>query len=327
MKKILELYRRGMPIRATFFLFFGLFSIGMIIISIMNMIIVGIFVGLFFSALNFSWLPDTYLEDKKESKDKTISQENNQTEAVNTYKVEETPSNINTPKIEKKPKAEVEKSTSNTTISYNKAKNTATCEELSDDFVLVKYKKYKCYMSQNTPKNLADMPKKDTAGAFITSGAKAKIFEAFVNFKPITRDGDSRHIIKADHYGMYDVRGYHDCEYFRMLDDSFMKEEVIPYLGEKLNNPIINAEYLKVKVNKRYEERYDDGSIKYYVELADLTDKYIFDDQIEVKEENYDYYEVGKECALVRIGWGMFFDGLNVYVAMKLEDIEKYIKK
>lgn len=326
MKNIMELYRRGMPIRATFFLFFGLFSIGMIIISIVNMIIVGIFVGLFFAALNFSWLPSLYLEDEEQPKNKTISQEKNQSEAVNTSKVEESPAVNTIPKIEEKPETEVEKGESDTIVSSGGDKNVATAEELSDDFVLITYKKHRCYMSQNTPKTLESMPKKDNAGHFLTSGARAKIFEAFVNFKPIIREGDGRHVIKPDHYDMFDVSGYHNCDYFMLLDDSFMKEQVIPYLSD-FHNPAVHAEYLKVKVNKRYEKKLDDGSTKYYVELADLTDKYIFDEQIEVKEENYDYYEVGKECALVRIGWGVYFEDMNVYVAAKLEDIEKYIRK
>ena len=181
-------------------------------------------------------------------------------------------------------------------------------------------------MSQNTPKTLESMPKKDNAGHFLTSGARAKIFEAFVNFKPIIREGDGRHVIKPDHYDMFDVYGYHNCDDFMLLDDSFMKEQVIPYLSD-FHNPAVHAEYLKVKVNKRYEKKLDDGSTKYYVELADLTDKYIFDEQIDVKANNYDYFEVGKECALVRIGWGVYFEDMNVYVAAKLEDIEKYIRK
>lgn len=323
--KVFELYKIGKPIKATFFLFMGICSVGIIIASIMNMIIAGILMGLFFAYLNFSWLPSLDLEEKENNK--TISQEKNQSEAVNTSKVEEPPAVNNTPKIEEKHETEVEKGESDTIVPSGQDKNVATAEELSDDFVLITYKKHRCYMSQNTPKTLESMPKKDNAGHFLTSGARAKIFEAFVNFKPIIREGDGRHVIKPDHYDMFDVYGYHNCDYFMLLDDSFMKEQVNPYLSEDYHNPAVHAEYLKVKVNKRYEKKLDDGSTKYYVELADLTDKYIFDEQIDVKEKNYDYFEVGKECALVRIGWGVYFEDMNVYVAAKLEDIEKYIRK
>lgn len=277
MKNIMELYRRGMPIRATFFLFFGLFSIGMIIISIVNMIIVGIFVGLFFAALNFSWLPATYLEDRKESKD--VNNDIKETNTVN--------DNV-----------EHKKSTDNDRLSspfQPNDKRMAVVEELSADYVKIIYKDFKYYyhIPQNTPKTIEAMPQKDAYGKVVPQKVKEQMLEAFKSFKPKTREGDSRHIILMDNYDMYN-RDNHDYTYFDILDEKYKSKVTDDYRDSLLL-------YLKVKAIRKYT-RGEGNDKTYYIELGNLENTYIFEDEFEVSQEMYDLAEEGKEYVVLKYG-------------------------
>ena len=285
MKHIIELYRRDMPIKATFYLLMGICSIGIIIVGITNMIIAGILMGLFFAYLNFSLLPSLSIEKFEE---KATNKDNIKSNKSNTY-------NVNTKKKKtNNPDENVTHSTSSDRkYSY---KGLVTVEELSDDYVKLKYKdgKYVYEIPQSTPKTLEALPIKDRAGDKPSKYAKEMMLEAFKDFKPKTREGDNRHIIKLDNYDMYDY-DKNDVTYFKILDEKYVSK-----LPEDIRGSLVT--YLRVKATRKYTKDAGDGMICCCIELGNLENTYIFEDEFRVSLEMYEAAEIGKEYVLIKYG-------------------------
>ena len=265
MKHIIELYRRDMPIKATFYLLMGICSIGIIIVGITNMIIAGILMGLFFAYLNFSLLPSLSIEKFEE---KATNKDNIKSNKSNTYNV-----NTNIEKTNNPDENVTHSTSSDRKYSY---KGLVTVEELSDDYVKLKYKdgKYVYEIPQSTPKTLEALPIKDRAGDKPSKYAKEMMLEAFKDFKPKTREGDNRHIIKLDNYDMYDY-DKNDVTYFKILDEKYVSK-----LPEDIRGSLVT--YLRVKATRKYTKDAGDGMICCCIELGNLENTYIFEDEFRV---------------------------------------------
>lgn len=285
MKHIIELYRRDMPIKATFYLLMGICSIGIIIVGITNMIIAGILMGLFFAYLNFSLLPSLSIEKFEE---KATNKDNIKSNKSNTYNV-----NTNIEKTNNPDENVTHSTSSDRKYSY---KGLVTVEELSDDYVKLKYKdgKYVYEIPQSTPKTLEALPIKDRAGDKPSKYAKEMMLEAFKDFKPKTREGDNRHIIKLDNYDMYDY-DKNDVTYFKILDEKYVSK-----LPEDIRGSLVT--YLRVKATRKYTKDADDGMICCCIELGNLENTYIFEDEFRVSLEMYEAAEIGKEYVLIKYG-------------------------
>ena len=285
MKHIIELYRRDMPIKATFYLLMGICSIGIIIVGITNMIIAGILMGLFFAYLNFSLLPSLSIEKFEE---KATNKDNIKSNKSNTYNV-----NTNIEKTNNPDENVTHSTSSDRKYSY---KGLVTVEELSDDYVKLKYKdgKYVYEIPQSTPKTLEALPIKDRAGDKPSKYAKEMMFEAFKDFKPKTREGDNRHIIKLDNYDMYDY-DKNDVTYFKILDEKYVSK-----LPEDIRGSLVT--YLRVKATRKYTKDAGDGMICCCIELGNLENTYIFEDEFRVSLEMYEAAEIGKEYVLIKYG-------------------------
>ena len=285
MKHIIELYRRDMPIKATFYLLMGICSIGIIIVGITNMIIAGILMGLFFAYLNFSLLPSLSIEKFEE---KATNKDNIKSNMSNTYNV-----NTNIEKTNNPDENVTHSTSSDRKYSY---KGLVTVEELSDDYVKLKYKdgKYVYEIPQSTPKTLEALPIKDRAGDKPSKYAKEMMLEAFKDFKPKTREGDNRHIIKLDNYDMYDY-DKNDVTYFKILDEKYVSK-----LPEDIRGSLVT--YLRVKATRKYTKDAGDGMICCCIELGNLENTYIFEDEFRVSLEMYEAAEIGKEYVLIKYG-------------------------
>ena len=285
MKHIIELYRRDMPIKATFYLLMGICSIGIIIVGITNMIIAGILMGLFFAYLNFSLLPSLSIEKFEE---KATNKDNIKSNKSNTYNV-----NTNIEKTNNPDENVTHSTSSDRKYSY---KGLVTVEELSDDYVKLKYKdgKYVYEIPQSTPKTLEALPIKDRAGDKPSKYAKEMMLEAFKDFKPKTREGDNRHIIKLDNYDMYDY-DKNDVTYFKILDEKYVSK-----LPEDIRGSLVT--YLRVKATRKYTKDAGDGMICCCIELGNLENTYIFEDEFRVSLEMYEAAEIGKEYVLIKYG-------------------------
>ena len=285
MKHIIELYRRDMPIKATFYLLMGICSIGIIIVGITNMIIAGILMGLFFAYLNFSLLPSLSIEKFEE---KATNKDNIKSNKSNTYNV-----NTNIEKTNNPDENVTHSTSSDRKYSY---KGLVTVEELSDDYVKLKYKdgKYVYEIPQSTPITLEALPIKDRAGDKPSKYAKEMMLEAFKDFKPKTREGDNRHIIKLDNYDMYDY-DKNDVTYFKILDEKYVSK-----LPEDIRGSLVT--YLRVKATRKYTKDAGDGMICCCIELGNLENTYIFEDEFRVSLEMYEAAEIGKEYVLIKYG-------------------------
>lgn len=285
--KIMELYRRGKPIRATFYLVMGICSIGIAVMCLMDLLFIGVIFGLFFAYLNFSWLPSVHLKEFEKS---TVEKEN--LEAT-----KNSSTNIKTDNIKSDDKATssstVVVQANNNKYSY---KGLVTVEELSDDYVKLIYKdyKYEYKIPQSTPKTLEALPVKDCGGDRPSKYAKEMMLEAFKDFKPKTREGDSRHIIKLDNYDRYDFNK-NDNKYFQILD-----EKNVSKLPDDIKRNLVT--YLRVKATRKYTKDTGDGTICCCIELGNLENTYIFEDEIRVSYEMYEAAEVGKEYIIIKYG-------------------------
>ena len=274
-----------MPIKATFYLLMGICSIGIIIVGITNMIIAGILMGLFFAYLNFSLLPSLSIEKFEE---KATNKDNIKSNKSNTYNV-----NTNIEKTNNPDENVTHSTSSDRKYSY---KGLVTVEELSDDYVKLKYKdgKYVYEIPQSTPKTLEALPIKDRAGDKPSKYAKEMMLEAFKDFKPKTREGDNRHIIKLDNYDMYDY-DKNDVTYFKILDEKYVSK-----LPEDIRGSLVT--YLRVKATRKYTKDAGDGMICCCIELGNLENTYIFEDEFRVSLEMYEAAEIGKEYVLIKYG-------------------------
>ena len=286
MKNIIELYRRGKPIKATFFLIMGLACLGISIMCLFDMILGGVLFGLFFTYLNFSWLPSVDLkeyENNANEKEKCEIAKTGTTNTMANFKSSEEPTSVSNETLQ----------SSKYKYSY---KGLVTVEELSDDYVKLKYKdgKYVYEIPQSTPKTLEALPIKDRAGDKPSKYAKEMMLEAFKDFKPKTREGDNRHIIKLDNYDMYDY-DKNDVTYFKILDEKYVSK-----LPEDIRGSLVT--YLRVKATRKYTKDAGDGMICCCIELGNLENTYIFEDEFRVSLEMYEAAEIGKEYVLIKYG-------------------------
>lgn len=280
--KIVELYKRGKPILATFYLIASVCCMGVAIMCLLDFFIGGVILGLLFAYLNFSWLPAVSIESNEKAKIANNSQGKTNDVAEDIYKEK----NV--------------KNTSSFSDNHKKSNNLnrVKAEEVSYNYVKLTYKKFKYIVAQNAPKTLETFPERDLNGEFPSRLVRKDMLEAFIDFKPTVREEDGRHIIKLENFLSYGLDKPSKNENYKIVDKKYKPKLPIEYgYGDEDE---MRPHYLKVKAISKYIMEEKDGYKKYYVEIGDIENNFVFEDKISVFHDVYEKAEIGNELILVK---------------------------
>jgi len=175
--------------------------------------------------------------------------------------------------------------------------NSYNAEEVSYNYVKLTHKKYTYIVPQDAPKSLETFPERDLNDNFPSNFIRKNFVEAFNNFKPITRDGDNRHIIKLDNFLSYGLESPSKNERFELVDKKYKNKLTLEYgYGDEEE---FRPRYLKVKTISKYIDSNAEYN-PYFIEIGDLDNNYIFADKISVFSSVYEKAEIGKEIILIK---------------------------
>lgn len=258
--KVFELYKKGMPIRATFYLIIGICGLITAFMCLVNLILIGVVVGLFFAYLNFSWLPDAYLKEDKEEIDTIDSSEYPYTSTI----------------VPRKTMHSDEPVAYEVSIGYIKAlyKNYEYIVLIgSEAFYIAESFNYRDESGKMPPKEVSD-----------------KIAEACNNFEPKINPKDGRHYIYLENFKKYSCG---TSESYKTLRDSQIRK-----LPKAFTSKF--KEYTKVKLYEKYEKNGEDNQPIYCFKICDMADYFIIEEELHVDKEIYDEAQIGKEYYLFK---------------------------